>query len=63
MVHIIMDEAEQPRDEDFNLREYDDKRLNYMKLGQLATDLGYLPANVAADSNERELLFDMWNLL
>lgn len=31
MVHIIMDEG--PRDEDFNLREYDGKTLNYMKLG------------------------------
>jgi hypothetical protein len=31
MVHIIMDEG--PRDEDFNLREYDNKTLNYMKLG------------------------------
>lgn len=27
------------------------------------TELGYLPLNLAPDSIERELLFDMWNLL
>jgi len=27
------------------------------------TELGYIPANIAPDSVERELLFDMWNLL
>lgn len=25
--------------------------------------MGYIPSNVAPDSIERELLFDMWNLL
>ena len=39
------------------------KRLNYMKLGKLLTDMGYVPFNISADSVERELLFDMWNLL
>jgi hypothetical protein len=37
--------------------------LNYVKLGQLLTELGYLPANLKPDSIERELLFDLWNLL
>ena len=25
--------------------------------------MGYVPQNISADSVERELLFDMWNLL
>lgn len=64
-MHLIVEEQGdgQPKPEDFNLREYDDRRLNYMKLGQLVSDLGYLPAAAPADSAERELLFDMWNML
>lgn len=27
------------------------------------TELGYIPTNIAPDSVERELLFDMWNML
>lgn len=27
------------------------------------TELGYLPANLMPDSIERELLFELWNLL
>jgi hypothetical protein len=34
MVHQIMDEAQRRSEqEDFNLRDYDDKKLNYMKMG------------------------------
>jgi len=42
MVHIIMDESQKQVEEDFDLREYDDKKVNYMKLGQLVSELGYL---------------------
>jgi len=45
------------------LRDYDERKINYVKLGQLVSELGYIPANIAPDSVERELLFDMWNLL
>ena len=34
-----------------------------MKLGQLLTELGYIAPNIAPDSVERELLFDMWTML
>ena len=37
--------------------------MNYVKLGLLLTELGFVPVNVAPDSVERELLFDMWNML
>jgi hypothetical protein len=39
------------------------KRINYVKLGQLLTELGFLPMNLTPDSVERELLFDLWNML
>ncbi len=66
MVHILMEEnnpTDEEEDPDFDLRQYDDKKLNYMKLGQLLTEMGYIPMNIASDSIERELLFDMWNIL
>lgn len=39
------------------------KKVNYVKLGQLLTELGFLPVNLTPDSVERELLFDLWNML
>lgn len=39
------------------------KMINYVKLGQLLTELGFLPTNLTPDSVERELLFDLWNML
>jgi hypothetical protein len=38
-------------------------KINYVKLGQLLTELGFLPLNLTPDSVERELLFDLWNIL
>ena len=32
-------------------------------MGQLLTELGFLPINLTPDSIERELLFDIWNVL
>ncbi len=66
MVHQIMAELnanQEEQSQDFNLREYDHKNINYVKLGLLMTELGYIPANIAPDSIERELLFDLWNML
>lgn len=73
LIHQIMmginngeDEQQQNGEEpnqDFNLREYDDKKLNYVRLGQLLTDLGYISPNIAPDSVERELMFDLWTML
>jgi hypothetical protein len=37
--------------------------MNYVKLAQLLVELGYIPPNIAPDSVERELLFDIWNIL
>ena len=43
--------------------ELEAKKLNYVKVGQVLSELGYLPFNLAPDSVERELLFDLWNIL
>eukprot|EP00347_Sterkiella_histriomuscorum_P013308 403365213 len=68
LVHHIISEVSGNQDQeepnqDFNLREYDNKKINYVKVGQLMSELGYISANIAPDSVERELLFDMWNML
>lgn len=64
MVHQIIDESFRRNEaEDFDLREYDDKKINYVKLGQLLNELGYIPINIAPDSIEKELQFELWNML
>jgi len=46
-----------------NWGDIDRKKVNYVKLGQLLTELGFLPVNLTPDQVERELLFDLWNML
>lgn len=43
--------------------ELENRYINYVKLGQLFTELGFLPMNLGPDSIERELLFDVWNIM
>lgn len=41
-------------------------KLNYVKINKLMTELGFIPYTIntaPADSVEKELLFEMWNLL
>lgn len=66
MVCTLLDEETEDKTLNEDLKtpeELDKKKLNYVKVGQLLTELGYLPLNLAPDSVERELLFDFWNLL
>ena len=54
---------ENDQTQEINVKDFDDKVINYVKLGQLMTEMGYLPVNASTDSMERELLYDLWNLL
>ncbi len=38
------------------------KRVNYMIIGQLLEELGYIPSKTKAESVERELLYELWAL-
>jgi hypothetical protein len=55
--------VENDQTQEINVKDFDDKVINYVKLGQLMTEMGYLPVNASTDSMERELLYDLWNLL
>ena len=62
---LLLDDSEsenrnEQNDNTIDIRQF---KINYVKLGQLLTELGFLPVNMTPDSVERELLFDMWNLL
>jgi hypothetical protein len=60
--HIMSEEGLQEGIEELSIKELEQKKLNYVKLGQLLTELGFIPLNITSDSIERELLFDLWNL-